>query len=159
MQVAFMSEILPRQTEQNFSLRQKCPTGDESTQDNPQLLKHENWMKHLSKLSAVTSCFLSPTKGFSKLADSKQNPEIPHPDQRKGAKRQTWHSRNATRNNTPSTKCSAECANRKFPDLGSPSTNGSDIQWKQNLSLLIHEPGGAAKVASELLKVTRNTSD
>ncbi len=78
-------------------------------------------------------------QGFSKFADAKQKLETAHPDQAKGAKRHTWHSRNAATNNIPSAKCSAKCQNRKFPDLGSPATNGPDIQWKRNLSLLTHE--------------------
>ena len=139
MFVAFILEILPRQTAQNSSLRGKGPTGAERTQDIPQLLKQQNWLKHLCTLSTVTSCFLSPAKGFSKFADAKQKPETAHPDQAKGAKRHTWHSRNAATNNIPSARDSATCPNRKFPDLGSPATNGPGIHWKRNSSLLTHE--------------------
>ena len=153
--------ILEIQTAQNSSLRGKEPTGAERTQDIPQLLKQQNWLKHLCTLSTVKSCFLSPAKGFSKFADAKQKPQTAHPKQAKGTKRHTWHSRNAATNNIPSARCSAKCPNRKFPDLGSTATNGPDIQWKRSFSSLTPQPAtfGAGKVASEVLKMDRNASN
>jgi hypothetical protein len=62
----FILEILPRQTAQNSSLRGKGPTGAERTHDIPQLLKQQNWLKHLCTLSTVTSC-LSPAKDSPNL--------------------------------------------------------------------------------------------
>ena len=132
MLVAFMLEILPRHTAQNSSLRGKGPTGAERTQDIPQLLKQQNWLKHLCTLSTVTSCFLSPAKGFSKFADAKQKPQTAHPKQAKGAKRHTWHTE---RRHKQHPKCKVF---RKMSE-GSPATNGPDIQWKRNLSLLTRE--------------------
>ena len=140
MLVAFIFEVLPRQTAQNSSLRRKWPTGAERTQDKPATAETTELSErpvHIEHSDVML--FVSNQRILQICRKAMQKPETAHPDKAKGAKRHTWHSRNATTNNIPSARCSAKCPHRKFPDLGSPSTNGPDIQWTRNLSLLTHE--------------------
>ena len=122
-----------------FSDSENELVGTERTRDIVELLKQLNCLRHLCTLSTVTSWRSSPTEGFFNFASPKEKSKTAHPVQATRKKRHSWHSRNTATNNFPSARCFAKSPNRKFPDVGSPATNGAGIQWKQNLSLLTHE--------------------
>ena len=133
MLVAFILEILPRQTAQNSCLRRKWPTAAERTQDKPATaettelaetpvhVEHSEVMLFVSsqRILQICRCKAEASNRSSKTSERNKKAHLAQLERRH--------------------KQHPKCKVFRRVSEGSPATNGPDIQWKRNLSLLTRE--------------------